>query len=98
MNRRREDKICRIAFVSNTSPLVKQVVANNTRANNTDSLNGQLQHNNWTLIWVDGDLATMSEKEEYILPKLSPKRFFSATVLRAMYVDPLRLPFRLTSI
>jgi hypothetical protein len=85
-----EGKICRIAFVSNKSPLVQQVVTNNTRTKSTDLLNGQLQHNNWTLIWVDSDVTTMSEKAEYSLPKLSPKRFFSATVSRAIYVDPFK--------
>jgi nucleoside-diphosphate-sugar epimerase len=86
-----EDKFCRIAFVSNRSPLVKQVVVASNKNENPDSLNGQLKHNNWTLIWVNGDATTMSEAEFTVL-KLSPKRFFSTSVSRAVYVDPFKLP------
>jgi hypothetical protein len=56
-----------------------------------NSLNGKVQWKNWTLVFVDGDAANMSEAE-YTLLKISPKRFFSDTVSRAMYVQPNRFP------
>jgi len=94
-------KWCRIAFVSNKSFLVKQLVKSNTTTSNNsttavdnkklDSLNGKVQWKNWTLVFVNGDASEMSEAE-YTLLKVSPKRFFSETVARAMYVQPNRFP------
>jgi nucleoside-diphosphate-sugar epimerase len=97
-----ENKWCRIAFVSSQSPLVQEVVVmqvGNHTTTSTSTVNrtliethsGKVQYKNWTLVFVHGNAANMSEAE-YTLLKLTPKRFFSETVSRAMFVQPNRFP------
>jgi hypothetical protein len=98
-----ENKWCRIAFVSSQSPLVQEIVMqagnHTTTSTSTSTVNttliethsGKVQYKNWTLVFVHGNAANMSEAE-YTLLKLTPKRFFSETVSRAMFVQPNRFP------
>lgn len=56
-----------------------------------DSVNGEIAYKNWTLVFVHGDAANMSEAE-YSLLKIAPRTFFSSSVYRAMYVQANRFP------
>jgi hypothetical protein len=50
------------------------------------SLNGKIQKNGWTLIWIDEDSSFMNE-DAYALLKLAPHTFFAPEVVKAMFIE-----------
>lgn len=74
---------CRIAFVSSESLLVQTLVKG--------AVNGKVEHNGWTLVWLEGEAIQLSEAD-FALAKLSPSKLFSDTVSRAVFLDANRLP------
>lgn len=98
-----KDKVCNIAFVSETSPLVrrlKQVQGYNaasTLFNTIYQFFGKsdeqkiklLQHGFWTLVPVPKPaISTGGDHVLKLLPKLSPGLFFGGMTRRAIYCDP----------
>ena len=73
---------CRVAFVSSESLLVQTL--------GKDAVNGKVEHNGWSLVWLDREASQLSEAD-FALAKLSPGKLFSDSVSRAVFLDANRL-------
>jgi len=81
------NQLCKIAFVSGQSPLVKKLTENTLLSEDAKELNGQLIVNGSSLVWLhDQDESTLSD-DEYALPLIDPSKFFAPAVKKAMLVD-----------
>eukprot|EP00978_Attheya_sp_CCMP212_P010167 scaffold24426_cov54-Attheya_sp.AAC.2 len=81
-------KLCKVAFVANGSPLVQNAIKSE-KSEHSDpllSLNGKIQKNGWTLVWIDEDASFMNE-DAYALLKLAPHTFFAPKVVKAMFIE-----------
>ena len=92
-----KDTLCRVAFVSSESNLVKSAIrrttqvkdqaSNNTNLPSIPGMNGYLQHNGWTLVWTNEKESSLSEAD-LIFPKIAPRTLFGENVTRALYIEP----------
>jgi len=57
-----------------------------TRTRKLDGMNGRLLYRGWILIWVPGSVEQISHADRSLL-KLSPGKFFSPEVQKALYVE-----------
>ena len=94
-----EPAICNLAFVAQSSPLVKAVIdkipndelvrlgvpSNADFDIQLNKLNGRLLYRGWILIWVDAG-ETVAPTDASLL-KLSPGQLFSSDVLYAVFVE-----------
>ena len=74
-------KLCRIAFVSSQSPLVRDVLQQRStkrHSANATKWNGKVAVDGWRLVWV-----TVTSDEDMALPTMDPSRLFGKTVLKA---------------
>jgi len=88
-----EVNICRVAFVSGKSRLVRNII----RAENGGSVkitkelllkwNGKLVVNDWRVVWLlEDDISTLSVSDNAYL-QIDPASFFASSVTRAMYTQ-----------
>jgi hypothetical protein len=97
--------LCRIAFVSGSSPLVRETLQQQRREanpnekdwNDTEALrqyNGKLIKNGWTLVWISESKPNhnnnVSERDRSLI-RIDPSRFFATYVQKAMYVEADRI-------
>jgi hypothetical protein len=89
------DTICRIAFVSGTSIIVREQIKeqndslkNSKKMNDMEAiqnLNGKISINGTTIIWIPETIKITNA--EHSLIKIDPSRFFTSSVMKAMYVE-----------
>ena len=80
----RGDELCRVAFVTESSPLVQDRVRRQVSDNNLAQSNGQVEVDGWTVVWLPtGPLSDA----DYMLPLIDPSQLFHPTVHKAMFVD-----------
>jgi len=87
------DELCRVAFVSGQSPLVKEAILNSTPRNLTQvptetllQKNGFLQSNGWTLVWVPFHNDDTLSDADNALPLIDPGRLFAPSVFKAVFL------------
>ena len=93
--------LCQIAFVSSSSPLVKNTIIANERNESitthnltgTDKVgnwNGKISNNGWRLVYVNQDETSLSEAD-FMMPKITPGSFVSKNTTKALYMEPEHL-------
>lgn len=99
----KEQKLCKIIFVSKFSPFVKELIATDydddasssreTEAVSYKNRNGYLKaFNEWTVVWLDIPSDTKNNNNniphsDFYLLKLNPGKLLHPNVKRAMYFD-----------
>jgi hypothetical protein len=87
------ETLCRIAFVSSNSDIVKSALKdemNTSNGNNRRSIkemNGNIQYNGWTLVWTEETKQSLTEAD-LMLPKIVPRTLFGENITRALYIEP----------
>jgi hypothetical protein len=91
--------ICRVAFVSGSSPLAVQTMlkaqetSKEKKLNDAETLqkyNGKLANNGWTLVWIpDKGASAQVSATDLSLLRIDPSGFFAATVQRAMFIESI---------
>lgn len=85
--------LCRVAFVSGQSLLVKDAVMKSANRNLTEvpadllkEYNGRIKSNGWTLVWIPNhDDETLSDADN-ALPLVDPSRLFADSVQKAIFL------------
>jgi hypothetical protein len=87
--------LCRIAFVSEHSALVKDLVKTNHTLKHEDerewfrTMNGKMKHESWTVIWLPYQDESMMSDADFSLLIIDPSKFFAPTVAKSMYTSVL---------
>jgi hypothetical protein len=75
-----QETLCQVALVSEKSNLMQRVLKEQSRP-----LNGQVQYQKWTLVWIRESEGELSEAD-LLMPKIAPRPLFHHNVTRAMHI------------
>lgn len=89
-------QLCRVAFVSGKSVLVRDELADKLVDGQTLSealqlWNGKIQSNQWTLIWLPSDDESTLSDADLALLRIDPRGMFADSVQKALYVETQEL-------
>lgn len=92
-----QDTLCRVAFVSGKSKLIKGILKEPAFASAGEShnerlakLNGKIKRKGWKLVWLPYDDETSLSDSDNALLRIDPSRMFAPTVLKAMYAEDFK--------
>lgn len=90
---RSSKNICRVAFVSAEAPIVRTATRNvmigmdQEEASHVEPLNGSIDWNGWTLVWLPVTEESIRNDYDVGLPIIDPVPFFAPSVRKALYID-----------